>query len=291
MPVGSRTRSTGSGVGYALIWYAERAILPGNGHATTRRAWCSKPKVDRVDSAGPNSRLPVRRPAEMPDRAPSMTAPIVLFGTGQIAELAEFYFTHDSSQRIAAYTVDGHHLKEPSLRGLPVVAFEEIEKAFPPDRYAMFVAVSYSGMNTLRAQKFNQARQKGYDLAHYISSKATVWPGFERRANQFILEDNTIQPFACVGENVTLWSGNHIGHHASIGDHVFVASHVVVSGNVTIGQRCFLGVNATIREGIHVADGTLIGAGSLVMKNTAEDSLHAARATQASPVPASRSGL
>lgn len=220
-----------------------------------------------------------------------MTTAIVLFGTGQIAELAAFYFTHDSPHRVAAYTVDGAYAKEPSLRGLPVIPFEEIEKAFPPDRHAMFVAVSYSRMNSLRAEKFQQARRKGYDLAHYVSSKATIWPGFERRANQFILEDNTIQPFARVGENVTLWSGNHIGHHSSIGDHTFVASHVVISGNVTIGERCFLGVNATIRDGINVAEGSLIGAGSLIMKNTEVDSLHAAKATTTSPVPASRAGL
>ena len=221
----------------------------------------------------------------------SMTAPIVLFGTGQIAELAAFYFTHDSPHDVVAYTVDGAYLKEPSIGGLPVVPFEELEASFPPDRHAMFIAVSYSGMNSLRAEKFRHARLKGYDLANYVSSKATVWPGFERRANQFILEDNTIQPFARVGENVTLWSGNHVGHHSSIGDHTFVASHVVISGNVSIGQRCFLGVNATVRDGVTIADGTLIGAGALVMKSTDEDSLYAAKATPVSPVPASRAGL
>ena len=220
-----------------------------------------------------------------------MTAPLVLFGTGQIAELAAFYFAHDSDRRVVAYTVDGAYAAEPTLRGLPVVPFEEIERAFPPDRHAMFVAVSYSGMNGLRAGKFREARGKGYALAHYVSSKATVWPGFEPRANQFILEDNTIQPFARVGENVTLWSGNHVGHHSSIGDHTFVSSHVVISGNVTVGERCFLGVNATLRDGIRIGDGTLIGAGSLVMNDTDGDALLAAKATPASPVPASRSRL
>jgi hypothetical protein len=48
--------------------------------------------------------------------------------------------------------------------------------------------------------------------------------------NAFILEDNTIQPFVRIGPNVTLWSGNHIGHHSTVEDHVFIASHVVVSG-------------------------------------------------------------
>lgn len=249
------------------------------------------PRVAHADRFVAISGLSFLIQQECPTGPRIMPTPIVLFGTGQIAELAEFYFTHDSPHRVVAYTVDGQYVKEATLRGLPVVAFEEVAQAFPPDHHAMFVAVSYSGMNALRVSKFREARQKGYDLAHYVSSKATVWPGFERRANQFILEDNTIQPLARVGENVTLWSGNHVGHHSSIGDHVFVASHVVISGNVTVGERCFLGVNATIRDGVQVADGTLIGAGAIIMKNTEADSLHAAKGTVASPVPASRAGL
>ena len=216
---------------------------------------------------------------------------LVLFGTGQIAELASFYFKHDSSHEVVGYAVDGEYVKESSLRGIPVVAFEEVEKSFPVESHAMFIALSYSGMNALRMEKFQQSRQKGYELAYYVSSKATIWPGFEPKPNQFILEDNTIQPFARVGENVTLWSGNHIGHHSIIGDHTFVTSHVVISGNVTLGECCFLGVNATIRDGIRIGDGSLIGAGAIIMKSTEEDSLLAVKGTQASPVPASRSGF
>jgi len=216
---------------------------------------------------------------------------VVLFGSGQIAELAHFYFTHDSPKTVAAFTVDGSFVKEDTFLGLPVVAFEDVARAFPAADHEAFVAVSYAGMNALRAEKFRRMRTEGYVLAHYVSSKATVWPGFEPRPNQFILEDNTIQPFARVGENVTLWSGNHIGHHATIGDHCFVSSHVVISGNVKVGERCFLGVNATIREGVTVGDGCLVGAGALVLKDTGDDALFAVKAAEKSPVAASRAGF
>lgn len=216
---------------------------------------------------------------------------VVIFGVCRIAELAHFYFTHDSSNRVVAFTVDGAYVKESEFLGLPVVAFEELDGAFPAARHELFVAVSYNRMNRLRIAKFQQARAKGYRLAHYVSSRATVWPGFEPRANQFILEDNTIQPFARVGENVTLWSGNHIGHHATIGDHCFVTSHVVIAGNVTIGEGCFLGANATIREGVTIGNGCLIGAGTLVLKDTGDDALIAAKGTEKSPVAASQFGF
>jgi acyl-[acyl carrier protein]--UDP-N-acetylglucosamine O-acyltransferase len=82
------------------------------------------------------------------------------------------------------------------------------------------------------------------------------------------LEDNTIQPFVVIGNNVVLWSGNHIGHHSEIGDHVFLTSHVVISGHVRIEPYSFFGVNATIRDGLVIAEGTLVGMGATVVKNT-----------------------
>src|SRR5262249_44581290 len=84
----------------------------------------------------------------------------------------------------------------------------------------------------------------------------------------FILEDNTIQPFTRIGDNVVLWSGNHIGHHSTISDHVFVTSHVVVSGHCSIGPNCFLGVNATLRDGLTLAEGTLVAMGACLTHDT-----------------------
>ena len=86
--------------------------------------------------------------------------------------------------------------------------------------------------------------------------------------NCFIFEDNTIQPFVKIGNNVILWSGNHIGHHTTIEDHNFISSHVVVSGQCLIKSNCFIGVNSTIGHAVEVAEETLIGAGSVITKNT-----------------------
>ena len=88
-----------------------------------------------------------------------------------------------------------------------------------------------------------------------------------------ILEDNTIQPFVEIGDNVIMWSGNHLGHDVKIGDHTFISSHVVISGFTIIGESCFLGVNSTFKDDITVGDRTLVGAGAIIMKSTTEDSV------------------
>jgi sugar O-acyltransferase (sialic acid O-acetyltransferase NeuD family) len=195
-------------------------------------------------------------------------ARLVIFGAGDIGRLAHYYFTRDSEHQVVAFTVDQKYLKGESFLGLPMVAFEDVAKRYPPQDYKMFVAMSYAKLNKLRAGKYYQAKQLGYELVSYVSSRCSFLTEYAVGENCAILEDNTIQPFVRIGNNVTLWSGNHIGHDATIDDHCFLASHIVVSGHVHIHSYCFIGVNATLRNSIEIAPETLIGAGAIIMKNT-----------------------
>ena len=121
-----------------------------------------------------------------------------------------------------------------------------------------------------------KAKEKGYKIASYISSNATYLSQFQPGENAFILENNTIQPFVRIGNNVTLWSGNHIGHHSQIDDHNFVSSHVVISGHCEIKSFCFLGVNSTLAHKVTLAEGTLLGAGVIISKDTEENGVYVA---------------
>jgi sugar O-acyltransferase (sialic acid O-acetyltransferase NeuD family) len=214
--------------------------------------------------------------------------PLVIFGAGELAEVAYFYFTHDTQREVVAFTVDEAYVKGESFLGLPFLPFERIDERHPAERFDLFVAVSYAKLNAVRAQKVAEARQKGYSLATYVSSKATVWPGLEVGENCFILEDNTIQPFARIGANVTLWSGNHIGHHSIIQDNCFVTSHVVISGGVTVGEGSFIGVNATLRDHVTIGRQCVIGAGSLILQDAADFSVYTTPAAELSKVPSTR---
>jgi sugar O-acyltransferase (sialic acid O-acetyltransferase NeuD family) len=132
----------------------------------------------------------------------------------------------------------------------------------------MFVAISYAKMNRARATKYDEMKAAGYRLVSYVSSRCSYLSDSPPGDNCFILEDNTVQPFVKIGNDVTLWSGNHIGHDAVIEDHCFITSHVVISGHVTVRAYCFIGVNATIRNSVEIAPASLIGAGAVIMKNT-----------------------
>jgi sugar O-acyltransferase (sialic acid O-acetyltransferase NeuD family) len=217
-----------------------------------------------------------------------MRQPLVVFGAGDIAELAHYYFSHDSTYEVVAFTVDAAFVKEPVFCGKPVIPFEEVGQVHAPADHAFFAALSYSQLNALRKQKYLAGKTMGYRIASYISSRATVLNGGAFGEHCFILEDNTIQPFSVIGNNVTLWSGNHVGHHSRIGDHSFLASHIVVSGGVRIGESCFVGVNATFRDHVSVGDRCVIGANALVLADAEAEGVYAPAATERSRVPSTR---
>ncbi len=217
-----------------------------------------------------------------------MIKKLVIFGFKDIADLAHYYFTQDSDYDVVAFTVDSDYKSSDEYNGLPLVAFEELTEHYPPNQFDLFIAMGYSKLNQLRKDRYNAAKDKGYRLASYISSQATVLNNNKIGDNCFILEDNTIQPFVTIGNNVTLWSGNHIGHHSRIEDHTFLASHIVVSGRVSIGEQCFIGVNATIRDHITVGHKSVIGAGALLLDSTDDESLFVGSASKKSRVPSTK---
>jgi sugar O-acyltransferase (sialic acid O-acetyltransferase NeuD family) len=217
-----------------------------------------------------------------------MTQRLVIFGLGDIAQLAHFHFSEDSDYEVVAFSVDAAFIKEATFCGLPVVAFEEVAKVYPPDTHDMFIAVGYSKLNALRKEKYFKAKAMGYRLASYISSHATVHKNVQVGDNCFIVEGNVIQPFATIGNNVILYGSAHIGHHSRVGDHCFIAAHVVVSGRVVIGEQCFIGINAALRDYIVVGDRCIIGGSVLLLKSAAEDGIYLGQATERSQLPRDR---
>ena len=192
---------------------------------------------------------------------------LVIVGDSAFAEVAFEYFTHDSDYEVVAFAVEAEYRKRDRLFGLPVVAFEDLPRLYPPEEHWVFVAVVYTQLNRLRTRLMHEAKNKGYRLASYISSKAFVWPNVQMGEHCFIFEDNTVQPFVRLGDNVILWSGNHIGHHTEIGDHCFISSHVILSGFCKVGRSCFLGVNCTVANNVTIGDDCWIGPGALVTRD------------------------
>ena len=79
---------------------------------------------------------------------------LVIFGTGGQARCAGVGLIKDSPYEVVAFTAHEAYLGDDKgkLLGLDVVPFERIEELYPPERFAMFIAIGYEGVNRIREE-------------------------------------------------------------------------------------------------------------------------------------------
>ena len=144
------------------------------------------------------------------------TNKIIIFGTLDLAELSHYYLSKDTDYEVIGFTVNKEYLTKDfftprgSSTSYPVFEFETLETIFPPSEYLLFAPMTGAKMNMVRKRIYEEGKRKGYNFISYVSPKATVCDN-KIGENCFILEDNTLQPFTEIGNNVMMWSGNHIG--------------------------------------------------------------------------------
>lgn len=211
---------------------------------------------------------------------------VIVFGVGQTAEITYSFLTHDSPYEVVGFTADRAYLQKNELLGLPLVAFDDIERIFPPDEYQLSIPISYRNMNKLRAEKYYQAKHKGYSLISYISPRAMVWPGLVVGDNCYILENSIINPYTSIGNNVFIGPGCNLGHHIDIKDHCFIGPSAVILGSTTIEPYCLIGANSTIKDGgITVGREAVVGMGSVITKDIAERQVYLGNPAKLHVVP------
>lgn len=213
----------------------------------------------------------------------TMSKKLILVGSGEFAQIAFEYFSHDSLFKVEAFLVERNFITSETLCGRPVLAYEDVLDLYPPDDFFVFVAVPASQLNRLRMRFYRDLKSKRYEFASYVSSAAFVWRNAVIGENTFIFENNVIQPFVSIGNNCVIWSGNHIGHRTKVRDHNFISSHVVISGYCDIGEGSFIGVNATINDNIKIGHHCLVGSGALVVHDTDPERVYIGQPAKAVP--------
>jgi sugar O-acyltransferase (sialic acid O-acetyltransferase NeuD family) len=211
-----------------------------------------------------------------------------MFGTGGFATILESLISEQDFYNVVAFTVDEAMLEDKTFLDRPVVAFEEIEKHYPPDTHEMIIGVAYPKMNSIRRDRYLAAKQKGYRMASYFSPKLRPPKTVTFGEHNIILDDNALQPFCELKDNVVLWSSNIIGHHAVLQSHCFVTSGAGVSGHTQIGECCLLGGNCIIQQDLKIGERTYVGPLALVTEDLPPDSVVTAPKATLRKFPSSR---
>lgn len=208
---------------------------------------------------------------------------IVIFGIGKIADVAFQHMKRDNSHEVVGFTCDRQWLPDAeasTFHDLPVYPFEDLESRYPPDQFALFIAVGYHELNAVRAEKYFQAKNRGYELTSYVSRRADVGPWLQIGDNCLILDGVGIQPGVAIGSNVSIWNNTLIGHHSKVDDHCWLAANATLGGCVHLGANSFVGLNATIGGEVDVGERCFIGGGANVMRSAPPKSVYVASSTE-----------
>ena len=199
---------------------------------------------------------------------------IVMFGAGKVADVVYRHITLAGEHEVVAFTTDAEHVPEGgAFHGKPVIPFDSLQDRFPPDRYAMIVAIGYHDLNAVRKAKYDAAKGKGYRLVSYVSPRASVGDWLDMGDNCIVLDAAVIEPGARLGNNVVVWSGVLVGHHTTIADHAWIAGQAVFGGSAFLGERSFVGLGAIVAHEVELGAQTMVGAGALVTKCADERSV------------------
>lgn len=213
---------------------------------------------------------------------------IIIFGNSSFANLMCFYFNNDSKYKVVAFTVDKEYINSDTFNDLPVVPFDKVTEFYPPSRYKMFIALGYKSLNKLRAQKYTEAKEKGYSFVSYIHPTSIISKNAKIGSNCFISENVVIQPFVNIGDKVIIFIGSMISHDVTIEDNCYLGAGVVIGGFSNIKRNCFLGSNSTIRDGIEVSEDCIIGMGAVIQKSTKEKSTYIGTPSKPFPFDSSK---
>ncbi len=207
---------------------------------------------------------------------------IILWGTGYMSQVVEYFLNLEGLYEICAYTLDEAWIKEKYYNNKPVIAFDEVEKKYPPSEYKMAILMSPKKVNKLREEKYLQAKEKGYSFIKYVSKNSDCYAD-DIGENTFIFPHTCVQPFCKIGNNVCLWPESALGHHVIIEDNCFLAGPKI-AGFTKIEKNCFLGTNCTLADHLTIGAYSIIGIGSVVTKNIKNCSVLAVKPTEKLPM-------
>ena len=105
-------------------------------------------------------------------------------------------------------------------------------------------------------------------MPNYIASKTDVAPDVQMGENNIIFQMSHAGLHGIMGNNNLIRQNVYLGHNFKIADGNIFSPGTNIGGLCSFGSRCYVGIGATLTDNLIIADETLIGAGSVVIKST-----------------------
>lgn len=158
---------------------------------------------------------------------------------------------------------------------IPVIGTtNDVTKYLEDDNILFFIA--YVGMQNEQEiyNKIINLNIPSHKFATLIHPTAIIPKGFCKIGNGVLMAPLVqLSPDTTISDNCILLPNSFIGHDSFLDRFAHTATNSVVGANVHIGKGVHVGSNATLREKLIIGDYSLIGAGSVVIKDVEKNSI------------------
>lgn len=155
--------------------------------------------------------------------------------------------------------------------GYPILGREsDIGKLIQSHEVKYFIIAIGDNYQRFAAAERIQKSYPSLDLVTSIHPSAVISSDVTIGAGSVIMPHVTVVSGCRIGKGCILNTKSSLDHDSVMGDWSSLAPGVTTGGNVKIGIRSSIGLGTNIIEKIEIGQDTVIGAGSLVLKNISD---------------------
>lgn len=170
----------------------------------------------------------------------------------------------------AIYFLDDQ-LKGESILGIKVIDVIDNVSEYKADKAEFVVAI---GNNEVREKIQRNLQSQNCKLATIIHPFTSIGSNVSIGEGTVIFAGAVVNPSVNIGEGCILNTSCSVDHDSVIKEFVHLSPGVNIAGTVRIEGKCWLGISATVINDITIPKATIVGAGSIVIKDITKSGIY-----------------
>lgn len=167
---------------------------------------------------------------------------------------------------IIGYLDDKYNTEsEPETKDFPLLG--KLNKIEELDKNKTYFVIGI-GDNNIRENISNKYEVNFYTAIH---PNATIATNVQIGTGSVVMANAVINTKSIIGNHCIINTGSIIEHDNRIMDFVHISPNVTLAGGVEIGEKSWIGMGSNIIQEITIGKDTIVGAGSLVLNDIADN--------------------
>ena len=199
---------------------------------------------------------------------------ILIIGAGGHSKVVVDIIIHQKMYEIVGF-IDSKLPIDSAILGYKVLGKEE-DLLNLMDKFSISSGIVAIGDNFVRTKVVERIKEisKDFKFINCIHPNSNIALDVEVGEGNVVMAGVTINTSSIVGDHCILNTNASIDHDNKISDFVSFAPNSVSGGNVKVNEFSAIGIGATIQHEVSIGSNCIIGAHSLVNKDTIADSVY-----------------